>query len=216
MNRRQIIFVIILTVAVAVSLSVLIITTIDDVNSQVEQDCFDKLTDTSKLLADEIKRAIYADRTILTAMAGIISGMENPSNDKLCEVLNTYSFDDSFLSYTALLRPDNTMLYKDGSVQDVSETLSFTEEAAAGAYVSNRTQSTLDADETVIRNAVPVVQNGRTIYILYGVIRLSDLAEKYKTDIYDGQAHVFIVAGDTGNFLLDTWHKTLGNIEDFT
>jgi diguanylate cyclase (GGDEF)-like protein len=52
--------------------------------------------------------------------------------------------------------------------------------------------------------------------MLYGVIRLSDLAEKYKTDIYDGQAHVFIVAGDNGDFLLDTWHKMLGNIEDYT
>jgi diguanylate cyclase (GGDEF)-like protein len=108
------------------------------------------------------------------------------------------------------------MLYPDGSVQDVSETLNFTREATAGAYISSRMQSTLDADETMIRNAVPVVKNGRTIYILYGVIRLSDLAEKYKTDIYDGQAHVFIVAGGSGNFLLDTWHKTLGNIEDFT
>ncbi|MGI6731741.1 MAG: cache domain-containing protein [Anaerovoracaceae bacterium] len=216
MNRRQGIFVIILTVVVVISLSGLILTTIDDVNSQIEQDCFDKLEDTSKLLAAEIKRAIYADRTILTAMASIISSMENPSDEKLAEVLNTYRFEASFLSYTALLCPDNTMLYSDGSVRDVSETLSFSEEAAAGAYISHRMQSTLDANEAVIRNAVPVVQNGSTIYILYGVIRLSDLGEKYKTDIYDGQAHIFIVAGDSGNFLLDTWHKTLGNIEDFT
>jgi diguanylate cyclase (GGDEF)-like protein len=215
MNRRQIIFVIILTAVVAVSLSTLILTTIDDVNKKIEQDCFNKLEDTSKLLASEIKRAIYADRTILTAMASIITGMDDPSNEKLCEVLNTYRFDASFLSYTALLSPDNTMLYTDCSVRDVSETLNFTEEAEAGAYVSNRMQSTLDADEMVILNAVPVVQNGRTIYMLYGVIRLSDLAEKYKTDIYDGQAHVFIVAGDNGDFLLDTWHKTLGNIADY-
>ena len=216
MSRRQTIFVIILTAVVAVFLSVLIVTTIDDVNSQVEQECFEKLADTSKLLAYEIKRVTETDRTILTAMAAIISGMENPSNEKLCEVLNTYRFDASYISYTELLRPDNTMLYADSAVRDVSEKLNFTEEAAAGTYISNLMQSTLDTDEMVIRNAVPVVQNGRTIYILYGVIRFSDLAEKYKADIYDGQAHVFIEDGDTGDFLLDTWHKTLGNIDDFT
>lgn len=216
MNRHQIIFVIILTAVVAVTLSALIVTTIEDVNSKIEQDCFDKLEDTSKLLAEGIRKTIYADRIILTAMADIIAGMEEPSTEKLCEVQNAYRFDDSFLSYTALLCPDNTMLYPDGSARDVSETLSFSEEAAAGAYISNRMQSTLDADEMVLRHAVPVVQNGNTIYILYGVIRLSDLVEKYKTDIYDGQAHVFIVVGDSGDFLLDTWHKTLGNIEDFT
>jgi hypothetical protein len=92
MNKRQINFVIILTVVIVVSLSALILTTINDVNSQVEQDCFGKLEDTSKLLAAEIKRAVYADRTILTAMASILASIENPSNEKLCEVLNTYSF----------------------------------------------------------------------------------------------------------------------------
>lgn len=216
MNRRQIIFVIILTAIVVVSLSALIVTTIDDVNSQVEQECFDKLADTSKFLADEIKRATDSDRAILTAMAAIISGMENPSNEKLCEVLNTYRFDESYISYTELLCPDNTMLYADGSVRDVSEKHNFTEEAAKGTYISNLKQSTLDSDEMVIRHAVPVVQNGRTVYILYGVIRLSDLAEKYKANIYDGQANVFVEDGDTGDFLLDTWHKTLGNIAEFT
>jgi diguanylate cyclase (GGDEF)-like protein len=107
------------------------------------------------------------------------------------------------------------MLGADGSVRDVSDSLSFTKEAAAGAYISNLMQSASEADEMVIRHAVPVVRNGRTTYILYGVIRHSDLSEKYKTDIYEGQAYVLIEDGDTGDFLLDTWHKTLGNIEAF-
>jgi len=149
-------------------------------------------------------------------MAAIISGMESPSNEKLREVLSTYRFDKSYISYTELLYPDNTMLHMDGSVRDVSETLRFTEEAAAGAYISNRTKSTLNSDEMVIRYAVPVVQNGRTVYILYGVISLSELASEYKTDIYDGQAYVLIEDRDTGDFLLDSWHKTLGNVNDFT
>ena len=49
MNRRQIIFVIILTAVVAVSLSALIVTTINDVNNQVEQECFDKLADYNRV-----------------------------------------------------------------------------------------------------------------------------------------------------------------------
>ena len=215
MTRRQILFVIILTAVVAFSLSLFIIRAIDDVNSKVEQECFDKLADTSKFLASEIKQATYADRTILTAMAAIISSMDNPSDEKLCEVLNTYRFDDSYISYTELLFPDNTLLNADSTVYDMSGTLSFAEEAAAGAYISNPVQSTLNTDEKVIRHAVPVVRNGRTIYILYGVIPLSYFADKYKTDIYDGKAYVLIEDGDTGDLLLDTWHKTLGNIEDY-
>ncbi len=216
MNRWQSKFVIILTAVVVVSLSVLIVTTINDVNGLVEQECFDKLADMSKFLAHEIKGTANSDRTVLTAMAAIISSMDNPTNEKLCEVLNTYRFDASYMSYTELLGADNMMLYMDGSVRDVSEILNFTQEAAAGTYISNLVQSSLDMDEMVIRHAVPVVQNGKTVYVLYGVIRLSELAEKYKADIYDGQAYVFLEDGDTGDFLLDTWHKTLGNVDSFS
>ncbi|NLV59842.1 MAG: hypothetical protein GXY67_13930, partial [Clostridiales bacterium] len=196
MNRRQIIIVIILTAVVAVFLSVLIVTTIHDVNSQMEQESFKKLANTSKYLAHEIKKSADSDRAILTAMAATIARMENPDNEKLCEVFNTFRFDGSYISFTELLFPDNTMLYPDGMVRDVSETLDFTGEAAAGAYISNLMPSTLNADEMVIRHAVPVIHSGKTIYILYGVIRHSDLAANYRTDIYDGQAHVFIEDGD--------------------
>lgn len=214
MSRRQIIFLIIITVAVIVSLSSLIVTTIDDVNSQLEQECFDELEDTAKVLAEEIKQSSDSSRAILNAMAAIISGMDDKSNKKLCEVLNTFSFDASYISYKEILFPDNTMLYSDGLVEDVSETLNFDRQATAGEYISNLTQSAREKDEMVIRNAVPVVQNGRTIYIIYGVIRVSDLAEKYKADIYDGHAYVLIEDGDTGDFLLDTWHETLGKVQD--
>jgi diguanylate cyclase (GGDEF)-like protein len=215
MSRRQIIIVILLTVVVAVFLSALIVTTINDVNSQVEQECFNKLADTSRFLAYEIKRATDSDHMILTAMAAIIAGMENPTNEELCEVLNTYSFDVSYISYTELLFPDNKMLYSDSTVRDVSENLNFAEEVAAGKYLSKLTQGTRYTTQMVLRSAVPVVKDGKVICILYGVIRISDLAEKYKTDVYDGQAYVFIQDGDTGDFLLDTWHKTLGNVEEF-
>lgn len=215
MNRRKITFVIILTAVVVVFLSVLIVTTIDDVNNRIKQESFNKLADTSMFLGYEIKRAAESDRTILTAMAAIISNMENPSKEDLCGVLNTYRFDASYISYTELLCPDNTMLYRDGSILDVSDKLPFTEEVAAGTYISNLMQSTLNPDEMVIRHAVPVIRNGRTIYILYGVIRISDFADKYKTDIYDGQVYVFLEDGDTGDFLLDTWHKTVGNVDSF-
>lgn len=135
MSRRQIIFIIILTVTFAVSLSVLVVKIINDVNILMENECFEKLEEISKFLATEIKRAADSDRTILTAMAAIISGMENPSDEKLCEVLNTYSFDASYISFTELLRPDNTMLYADGFVQDVSGMLNFEEEVKAGAHI---------------------------------------------------------------------------------
>lgn len=215
MSKRQTIFLISLTAVAVILLSLFIVTTIDDVNGRIEGDCFNKLEDTSKFLASEIKRSFDSDRTILNAMAAIISSLDDPDDEELCEVLNTYRFYNSYISNTGLLRPDNTLLFADGTEGDASGIINFNDEAAAGQYISEHMQSVRYEGEMVIRNAVPVVKNGKTIYILYGVILLSDIAAEYNPEIYDGKAYVFIEDGDSGDFLLDTWHNTLGNIESF-
>ena len=69
-------------------------------------------------------------------------------------------------------------------------------------------------EDFVLRNAVPIVKNGKTVAMLYGVASLKALSESYTVDIYDGQAFVLGVDGTSGDFLLDTWHNTLRNIED--
>ena len=52
--------------------------------------------------------------------------------------------------------------------------------------------------------------------LLYGVVLLSNLVDKFKTDIYEGNAYAYIEDGDSGDFILDTWQKSLGNIRDFS
>lgn len=215
MNKKQTIFITSLTVAVVFFLSVLVGTTITSVNHQTEQSCFTVLAETSKRLAKELKAIADADRTILTAMAAIISSMDDPSDAQLRKILNAYRFESTYISYTKILRPDNTMLDANGTVRDVSDTFCFADEAGAGTYLSSLRQSTLDPNESVLHHAIPVIKDRKPIYILYGVISISEFSEKYKADIYDGQAYVFLQDGDTGDFFLDTWHEDIGNIEDY-
>ena len=63
-------------------------------------------------------------------------------------------------------------------------------------------------------NTVPVVRDGETIAILYGMVPLQELSRSYKTDLYGGNAFVLIVDGSTGDILVDTWHNTLGNLSE--
>ena len=182
---------------------------------EVTQRSFDELTTATKQLAKDINNAARTDQIILSAMAELIAGQDEDDLDSVLRIMNTFSLDKTFVSTVALLRPDGTLL-TDGARYDVSGAFDFEAEAARGAYISDRVTSYFAPEKLVVRNSVPVVRDGETIAILYGMVPLQELSRSYKTDLYGGNAFVLIVDGNTGDILMDTWHDTLGNLSDLS
>lgn len=60
----------------------------------------------------------------------------------------------------------------------------------------------------------PVVRDGETVAILYGVVPLQELSKNYEIDLYNGNAFLLVVDGNNGDILLDTWHDSLGNLSE--
>lgn len=200
MHKRKIVGISIMTIVVIIAMIVFATTSINSVNQKMTQYCFNELAKSSKELAKDLYKTANMDHTILTAMAAIIANEDDIDNKELCEIMRSYNTQASYATYVELLRPDNTMLDSNGTVRDVSSSFNFEKEAKKGDYISNIKRSTLERSQRVIRNAVPVKKNGDTIYMLYGVVRLSEFAMKYKTDVYDGHAYVYLEDGDTGSF----------------
>lgn len=144
-------------------------------------------------------------------MAGLLA---NQNEEEWLDVMNAFDIQTSFVTHIEVLTPDNILTIQDGTRIDTTGRLDFAAEAAKGAYVSDRVASLENAEDYVLRNAVPIVKNGKTIAMLYGVASLKALSENYTVDIYDGQAFILGVDGTSGDFLLDTWHNTLRNVED--
>ena len=182
---------------------------------EVTQRSFDELTTATKQLAKDINNAARTDQIILSAMAELIAGQDEDDLDSVLRIMNTFSLSEPFVSTVALLRPDGTLL-TDGARYDVSGAFDFETEAARGAYISDRVTSYFAPEKLVVRNTVPVVRDGETIAILYGMVPLQELSRSYKTDLYGGNAFVLIVDGNTGDILVDTWHNTLGNLSDLS
>ncbi|MDO5559896.1 MAG: diguanylate cyclase [Oscillospiraceae bacterium] len=216
MNRKQIAMIILMTVSVIAVVCIFIISTIHSVNNKVTQYCYDELQTTSERLASKLYDATEMDRTLLSAVAEIIASENEPTDDEICRIMRSYNTTASYVTYVEILRPDNTIMYSDGKIRDVSDKVNFSDEAGKGMYISDIEISRTNSVEKVIRNAVPVVREGKTEYILYGVVSLSELAQKYKTDLYDGHAYVYLIDGNTGNFILDSWHQSPGNMRDFS
>lgn len=182
----------------------------------MRQHSFDELTASTRRLAEDYYSTIKNDQLFLSAMAELIARQELGDVDMLLQVMNSFSFEESFLTQLILLMPDERLLHSDGTWYDVSDRVDFEAEARKGAYVSDRVASLFAPERQVVRSAMPVKRDGETVAILYGVIILKESRRAYSSDYYNGNAFILVVDGSSGDILLDTWHDTLGNLSEMS
>ena len=181
----------------------------EQVNRQEEQASFTSLAEEADKLARSIEERVDSDREKLTLLAEILAmGEEAPA-----EYLALYQDTGSFFSRLELLLPGDRVVTADGEEVSAAGRLSFAQEAARGAHVTDR-ETDLDGQSPVVRHYVPVVRQGQTAALLCGVIELRSLAQELPYQPYGGQTAVYLIDGATGDFLVDTWHtgQQPGNI----
>lgn len=179
-----------------------------------EEQSFTRLRTEADNLAQTIQSEMMSDREELRILASQAALHDDPSFAEFQQIMDDYANVGS-ISRLEMLLPDDTVLTSDGRRIDASGTLSFADEAAKGAHISDRTRDTLDPNSYVVRNFVPVTRDGQTVAMLYGVIELGTLPETLEATPYDGQAALYLIDGSTGDFLVDTWHPgQTGNIWD--
>ncbi|MDO5478680.1 MAG: hypothetical protein Q4G23_05890, partial [Clostridia bacterium] len=62
---------------------------------------------------------------------------------------------------------------------------------------------------------MPIKANGETVGILYGVIRLDVIGEKYVSMARSLDAQLFVYDKETGKFMVDTISKVPGELSNF-
>ena len=98
---------------------------------------------------------------------------------------------------------------------DLDGKISFAEEAARGAYISGRVPDLTRDGEEIIRSAVPIKVNGDTVGVLYGVIKLDTIGEKYNAMASELDAQLFVYDKETGKFVIDTIDTNPGEMSMF-
>lgn len=110
-----------------------------------------------------------------------------------------------------ILYPDNTILLQTGERKIADNQISFAKISGKGEHISERTTDILNGQE-VICYIVPVVSQGKTVVAFIGVINCNNMPNLFKTRAYDGNAFNCIIDVCDGSFILDDWHKQLGNM----
>lgn len=184
------------------------------INQMMTDSCFKKLQQTAEQLIWELENQVSADGEILDSMVRFVEiyGVNDVESCK--KVLSAYQ-EDALLAELMILYPDNTILLRDGSKINAPLELSFEKLASRGTFITNIEKHVLDPDREVMYRVVPILSEGKTIAELIGVVDLERLRDSYIVNVYTGNAYLFLIEGISGDYILDTWHKEPGTMEDF-
>lgn len=189
---------------------VLIFSSIRYVNAIAIRSCFDQLDDAAERLREQIVLHLESEQLQLQSLAQVI-GYRGPESATARSVLASFE-PTGIISRIELVLPDSRVLDGDSITGSAPEGFDFDELAEKGGHISQRVYHTKEGDCLYI--CMPVEDDNGTAAVLLGIVLLRDLPEICQASAYDGRMQVYIADGETGDFLVDTWHDTLGNVYD--
>ncbi len=202
---------IIYTIIAAILISAVFLTTVSTFYIDAEDEAYEMLHIQTKQIKDDLTLQIKSDRENLVTMANFAA--------KLYSDGESYNLMfDSFkpiglFSNIGILNSDNTFVTKVGSI-DLDGKISFTDEAARGEYITGRVPDLTREGKEIIRSAVPIKVDDKTVGILYGVIRLETIGDKYNKMAKELDAQLFVYDKENGKFVIDTFNNTPGEITE--
>lgn len=204
---------IVATIVVAVLLCVIFLAMMAFVYKSAENEGKESLHVITKEIREDINLQMVSDRENLQTMARFAAKLysDGESYDLL---FNSYE-KIGLIENIGILTADNMLLSKAGRA-DVSTDLNFADEVEKVPYVSGRIKDITNTDEELVRSAVPIKLNDKIVAILYGVIDLDTLYERYYDSASKMNARLFVLERGTGNFIIDTKNKDLGNLSSLT
>ena len=176
-----------------------------------ENDSFYDLHIHTKEIKDEIELQMMSDRENLSTIAQFASKLYSYGEN--FDILTRSFRSVGLIENICIFMPDNTFVTKNGVV-NVNSDLSFEEEAKRGEYISGRVRDISNPKREVVRSAVPVIYNGETIAVLYGILDLKTLEERYKNSISVENSQFFVFESGNGNLIINTIQYKFGNVSN--
>lgn len=184
------------------------------ITTSAREQCFAELRSEAESMGKEIEQNVASSRQQLKLIAQVAADYDDFTDTQLWKKLDSY-IASGMLSRIEILLPSNEILTQDGRTVDVSSQVSFAEEAAEGEHITQRIDDIVENDGQIVCHYVPITRDGETVAMLCGIAVLKDMPSQLASQPYSGQAAVYIIDRETGDFLMDSWHEELGNMWDF-
>jgi len=187
------------------------LTAIFSVNGIMTDYAFHQMQKMTRHAASDVKIMFSSEEQKVRLIADMLAGHGILQEADFQRYIHTLSSDDDLFDY-CVLRPDNSMVDGGGETGLLAEPLDFAQEAARAPYFADGI--TGRDGEKYLLYAYPVRAGDEVRAVAYGYAPLRKLPELFHRYGFGGQEQIYLVNGDTGNFLIDTWHGELGNIFD--
>lgn len=183
------------------------------INKNAEKAIHNSIKAATVQFKDDINKTVNGDIEQLEEIADIINQYEDTDGENARNIIMGFK-GFSTISRLEMLLPDNTMIISDGNTVEAPGNIRFSDEAEKGLYISELTKDSNFGDSAVIKKAVPIIRDGETRAILYGVVDIANFEDVYKSEIYKGSATLYIVESGSGNLLMGASEDTAENIYD--
>ena len=196
---------IIYTIVAAVLICVVFFAMVVSFFIKAENDAYEMLHIQTKQIKDDLSLQLKSDRENLSTMANFASKLyaDGKGYERMFDSFKPIGL----FSRIGILNPDCTFITKDG-VYDLGGQISFEEQALLGEHVTGRTYSYSIPDEQVVRSSVPIQVNGETVGIIYGIINIETINERYNNMAKELDAQLFVYDKETGKFIIDTINES--------
>lgn len=195
-------------------ISIMFIVVIGIVNNICVKKSFSQLDSETKGIISILNHQINVEQGQLRLMADSISLSEDISSENTLNILKSFE-NMGYITKCGVLLPEDRLLIANGSVIDVKGKISFAEEITKGENISARIDDIVDSKRQVLVFSQPIQKNNNTVAILCGAMMLNDVSKDYKIFTKNSGIQIYIVDSEDGNFIIDTEHKSLGNINQF-
>lgn len=183
-----------------------------------EEHCTQTLNDSISTLSDDLHNSLYGHRVYLQSIAGIIAEYSTLEKEDVVSILDNYK-SDAIVNRLDILLPGDVILTATGDtvMLDADSPLSYLalsgkEYGVTGMMACYINGISEGHNHYIACIHTPIVKDGNVVGILLGVMELEKLATLVDTEIYGGNANIYVIDGKTGDILVDTGHSGVDNI----
>ena len=197
------------TILTAILLIVVFLGMVGRLYINAKNEAYENLHVQTKQIKDDITLQLISDRENLATMANFAAKLysDGESYDLLFDSFKPIGLIENI----GILKPDNTFVTKAGCI-NLDGLIYFGDEEQKGSYISGRVKDLTRDNYEIIRTAVPIIVENETVGIIYGVIKLDKIGERYSKMAEELNAQLFVYDKVTGDLVIDNIHKELGNI----
>ncbi len=179
---------------------------------------WDQLSNATQTMAEKVDIRFSDNLNLLGRVADAIAyqndetEMEKSDQETRMLVYLTAVMEQTIFSRIDVLYPDRILLMSGESIP-IGDRMPFEDVWDLGNHISNRHTDSVLGKEVVYCGA-PIGIQGEKEGVLIGVIDCKAMETMFQSQYYGEAAEIFIIDCNDGDYIMDTWHKELGNLID--